>query len=133
MRNHIGFRDIPEDGNTGRLLQKAVARLQFTKSFFDLEISNLKISNKHIIYLKIINLKIINRKMQSVITISVRAAVTLCTSASDRTANILYPLYHIHQQTNRISSTSCINFDPLFLWDMHRCSSIINQRFCIFN
>ena len=133
MRNHIGFRDIPEDGNTGRLLQKAVARLQFTKSFFDLEISNLKISNKQIIYLKIINLKIINRKMQSVITISVRAAVTLCTSASDRTANILYPLYHIHQQTNRISSTSCINFDPLFLWDMHRCSSIINQRFYIFN
>jgi hypothetical protein len=33
MLHHIGFRDKPEDEITGRMLRKAVARLQFSPAF----------------------------------------------------------------------------------------------------
>jgi hypothetical protein len=33
MLHHIGFRDKPEDKITGRMLRKAVARLQFSPPF----------------------------------------------------------------------------------------------------
>ena len=80
MLDHIGFRDKPEDEITGRMLRKAVARLQFSPPFQFLNRTD--------------------RKGQGGDSFSVRTAVTLCTPVSDRTAYMNCTIHNIYDDKN---------------------------------